>query len=235
LGKNKLSRFRDLETIERVFQPPFDEVFEKDYRLKGKWSVDVFQNVNPLILELGCGKGEYAVGLARRYPERNFAGVDIKGARIWKGARTANDEGLRNVAFLRTQIDFITSFFGRNEVDEIWITFPDPQEKKRRRKKRLTGALFLNRYRQFLKDDGVVHLKTDNRPLYQYTLKLANYNELTVERYSENLYKEKWEDESVAIQTYYESRFLEEGSPIHYIQFLLPADREIKELPDDTE
>ncbi len=235
MGKNKLSRFRDLETIERVFQPPFDEVFEKDYRLKGKWSVDVFQNVNPLILELGCGKGEYAVGLARRYPERNFAGVDIKGARIWKGARTANDEGLRNVAFLRTQIDFITSFFGRNEVDEIWITFPDPQEKKRRRKKRLTGALFLNRYRQFLKDDGVVHLKTDNRPLYQYTLKLANYNELTVERYSENLYKEKWEDESVAIQTYYESRFLEEGSPIHYIQFLLPADREIKELPDDTE
>lgn len=230
-----MSRFRDLETIERVFQPPFDEVFEKDYRLKGKWSVDVFQNVNPLILELGCGKGEYAVGLARRYPERNFAGVDIKGARIWKGARTANDEGLRNVAFLRTQIDFITSFFGRNEVDEIWITFPDPQEKKRRRKKRLTGALFLNRYRQFLKDDGVVHLKTDNRPLYQYTLKLANYNELTVERYSENLYKEKWEDESVAIQTYYESRFLEEGSPIHYIQFLLPADREIKELPDDTE
>jgi tRNA (guanine-N7-)-methyltransferase len=235
LGKNKLARFKELETLERVFQPPFEEVFRRDYKLKGTWSRDVFGNDHPLILELGCGKGEYTVGLARKYPHRNFLGVDIKGARIWKGARTAHDEGLLNVAFLRTRIDFITSFFGCNEVDEVWITFPDPQEKKRRNKKRLTGALFLNRYRQFLKDNGVVHLKTDNRPLYNYTRELIRYNDLVMERNSEDLYRESWKDESVTIQTYYEDRFLEEGSKIHYLQFRLPAQKEIQELPDENE
>jgi len=235
LGKKKLERFRELETFERVFQPPFEEVFGKDYRLKGRWRSGVFGNDHPLILELGCGKGEYTLGLARHYPERNFMGLDIKGARIWRGARTAHLEGLSNVAFLRTRIDFIRSFFAPAEVDELWITFPDPQEKKRRRKKRLTGAMFLNLYRELLRDGGLIHLKTDNPALYQYTLELARFNHLPVERFTADLYREGWNDETVSIQTFYESNFLKEGSRIHYISFRLPADREISELPHESE
>jgi len=235
LGKKKLSRFKELGTLERVFEPPYEEVLQKDFRLKGKWSSEVFQNDSPLILELGCGKGEYTVGLARDHPGNNYMGLDIKGARIWTGARAAQEEGLSNVAFLRTRIDFISSFFTTYEVDELWITFPDPQEKRRRRKKRLTGAYFLNKYRQFLKDDGSIHLKTDNNLLYKYTLELARYNELVVDRCSENIYEEGWEDEVVSIRTYYETIFLNEGKKINFIQFRLPVHREIKELPYDVE
>ena len=235
MGKNKLSRFRELEDLDRVFQPPFEEVFRKDFRLKGSWCAEVFGNDHGLVLELGCGKGEYTIGLATADPRRNFMGVDIKGARIWKGARTANDRSIPNVAFLRTRIEFIESFFGPDEVQEIWITFPDPQEKKRRQKKRLTGALFLNRYRQFLVDHGIVHLKTDNLSLYQYTLELARYNHLQIDRFTEDLYRESWNDATSAIQTYYESRFLAEGAKINYLQFRLPAGRTIKELPDEDE
>ncbi len=162
-------------------------------------------------------------------------GLDIKGARIWKGARAAHDEGLGNVAFLRTRVDFINAFFEKDEVDEIWITFPDPQEKKRRKKKRLTGALFLNRYRGILKDAGVIHLKTDNRQLYDDTLALLRYNKMTVDRFSENIYREGWRDETVSIQTYYEHHFLDEGKAIHYIRFRLPANREIMELTDEND
>jgi tRNA (guanine-N7-)-methyltransferase len=235
LGKKKLERFRELESLERVFQPPLEEIFQKDYRLKGKWKSDIFGNDHPLVLELGCGKGEYTVGLARRYPEKNFMGLDIKGARIWTGAKDALDEGLSNVAFLRTRIDFINSFYGVDEVDEIWITFPDPQEKRRRLKKRLPGALFLNKYRQFLKDEGTVHLKTDNRELYLDTLEMARFNGLPVERKSENVYSENWEDEIVSIQTYYENKFLAKGVKINYICFRLPAGKEIKELSNGSE
>ena len=235
MGKNKLSRFRELENLERVFQPPFEEVFRKDYHLKGKWCTEVFGNDYALVLELGCGKGEYTIGLAEADPLRNYMGVDIKGARIWKGARTASDQEIPNVAFLRTRIEFIESFFGHGEVQEIWITFPDPQEKKRRQKKRLTGALFLNRYRKFLVDQGTVHLKTDNLPLYQYTLELARFNQLQIDRFTEDLYRESWNDATSAIQTYYESRFLAEGSKINYLQFRLPSDRDINELPDDKQ
>ncbi|MEN8156325.1 MAG: tRNA (guanosine(46)-N7)-methyltransferase TrmB [Bacteroidota bacterium] len=235
MGKKKLVRFRDLETLSRVFQPPFEEVYDKDYRLKGRWKAEVFGNENPVVLELGCGKGEYTVGLAGMNPEKNYIGLDIKGARIWTGARIANDEGLENVAFLRSRIDFITSFFARNEVDEIWITFPDPQSKKRRRRKRLTGARFLNLYRQLLKDDGVVHLKTDNSGLYKYTLGLVKQNKLVIERHTDDLYNSGWSDETVSIQTYYESRFRTEGSKIHFIQFRLPSDGEIEELLSDDE
>ncbi len=231
MGKKKLSRFRELETFERVFQPPFEEIFQHDYRLKGKWCREVFGNDRPLVLELGCGKGEYTVGLARLYPDRNFMGLDIKGARIWKGARTAHHDELLNVAFLRTRIDFIGSFFAPSEVDEIWITFPDPQEKRRRMKKRLTGALFLNRYSEILKDGGTVHLKTDNESLYQSTLELVRFNQLPLGRFSSDLYRENWQDETVSIQTYYEARFIEGGAKIHYLDFRLPGDREIKEIP----
>jgi len=233
LGKNKLSRFRELETLDRVFQPSFEEVYQKDYHLKGHWKTEVFGNEKPLVLELGCGKGEYTLGLARLHPRKNYMGLDIKGARIWKGARTAHHEALQNVAFLRTRIDFITSFFGAGEVDELWITFPDPQEKKRRRKKRLTGAIFLNRYRQLLKDQGLVHLKTDNRELYRYTLELAKYNNLVVERHTDDLDSTGWQDEAVSIRTFYESRFRSEGLKIHFIQFRLPSGPKIKELPDE--
>ena len=232
--KNKLSRFRELETLDRVFQPPVEEIYGKDYRLKGRWKREVFGNDHPLVLELGCGKGEYTVGLARSHPDKNYMGLDIKGARIWKGARQANEEGLENVAFLRTRIDFITSFFDRQEVDELWITFPDPQKKKRRRKKRLTGAIFLNRYRQLLKDQGVVCLKTDNRGLYDYTLELIKSNNLDVERHTDDLYRTGWQDETVSIRTYYETKFLDEGAKINFIQFRLPASQEIKELPHDV-
>ena len=162
------------------FSTPFEEGFGKDYHLKGRWKKEVFGNDHPLVLELGCGKGEYTVGLARRYPEVNFMGMDIKGARMWTGAKKAREEGLGNVAFLRTRIEFSHSFFATDEVDEIWITFPDPQEKRRRLKKRLPGALFLNKYREFLKDGGRVHLKTDNRKLYLDTLEMVRCNELPI-------------------------------------------------------
>jgi len=187
------------------------------------------------VLELGCGKGEYTLGLARKRPLNNYMGLDIKGARIWTGARAAQDEGLENVAFIRTRIDFISSFFAKDEVDELWITFPDPQEKLRRRRKRLSGASFLNKYRQFLKDGGLVHLKTDNRSLYLDTLELVTFNKLQVERKSEDIYREDWKDETVSIQTYYEKQFLAEGLPISYLSFRLPARQEILELPDEGE
>jgi tRNA (guanine-N7-)-methyltransferase len=233
LGKKKLSRFRELAYLERVFQPPFEEVFGKDYPLKGLWCREVFGNHLPLVLELGCGKGEYTVGLARNHPDKNFMGLDIKGARIWIGAKAAQKEGLENVAFLRTRIDFINSFFARNEVHEIWITFPDPQEKQRRQKKRLTGAGFLNRYRAFLIDGGLIHLKTDNRSLFRDTLDLLRYNGLNVEDQTSDLYSEDWNDERVSIQTFYEKRFLDEGIKINYLCFRLPAGVEIRELPDE--
>ncbi len=222
-----------MESLERVFQPPLEEIFGKDYHYKGRWCRDVFGNDHALILELGCGKGEYTVGLARNYPQKNFMGLDIKGARIWTGAKAAQIESMTNVAFLRTRIDFINSFFTRNEIDEIWITFPDPQEKRRRLKKRLSGAHFLNMYRTFLKDGGKVHLKTDNLQLYMDTLDLVRSNDLPLERYSTDVYNEGWSDEIVSIQTYYEKSFLAEGTMINYLCFKLPAGKEIRELPDD--
>ena len=235
LGKDKLKRFRELESLDKVIQPDFDEVFHKNYRLKGRWTTEVFGNDRPLVLELGCGGGEYTLGLARKYAERNFLGLDIKGARIWKGATAARKEGLDNVAFLRTRIDFISSFFARNEVEEIWITFPDPQERRRRLKKRLTGALYLNYYRQFLRDGGLVHLKTDNLKLYQYTLELARRNNLKIGPHSEDISSSGWDNEITAIKTYYESCFAAEGTPIKYISFQLHAQQEIKELSNDEE
>ena len=221
--------------LPRVIQPAFEEVYKRDYHLKGQWKQEVFGNDSPLVLELGCGKGEYTVGLARLYPDKNFMGLDIKGARIWRGAVTAHEEGLENVAFLRTRIDFINSFFGRDEVDELWITFPDPQEKKRRRKKRLTGDIFLNYYRNFLTDGGLVNLKTDNLSLYTYTLELVKFNKLDIDWCTDDLYQGKRTDETVSIQTYYETRFRSEGIKIKYIRFRLPAGKEIKELPYEVE
>lgn len=233
MGKNKLAKFRELANLERVFQPSFEEVFQKDYYLKGKWCSTVFNNDNPLVLELGCGKGEYTVGMARHFHDKNFIGVDIKGARIWRGARTANEENLLNAAFLRTRIELISSFFDMNEVSEIWLTFPDPQEKKRRKKKRLSGPRFLNQYRQFLKDKGLVHLKTDSNVLFDYTKRLAEYNELEILYCSSDLYNSGCKDEILAIKTFYEKQFLSQHIPIKYIRFRLSPEKEIAELPDN--
>lgn len=235
MGKDKLKRFRELETLHRVIQPDFHEAYQCDYKLKGQWKKALYGNERPLVLELGCGKGEYTVGLARLYPAKNFMGIDIKGARIWRGAKTAHEESLDNVAFLRTRIDFISSFFDRDEVDEIWITFPDPQEKKRRRKKRLTSDVFLNYYRQFLKDGGFINLKTDNLELYTYTLELARFNGFEIDWHTDDLDMSGCQDEALNIKTYYETRFRAEGISIKFIRFRLPSGKEVKELSDEDE
>jgi tRNA (guanine-N7-)-methyltransferase len=229
--KKKLQRFADMETFSNVVQPAFDEVFGKDYHLKGKWNQLFFKNDNPIVLELGCGKGEYTIGLARRFPKKNFIGIDIKGSRMWKGARTANAENLDNVAFLRTHIEMIRSFFREDEIDEIWITFPDPQLKKKR--KRLTSSMFLNAYGGFLKRGGLVHLKTDSTAMYQYTLDLARFNHLPVKINTRDLYHSGIESDILGIQTFYERQFLDQGMKITYLCFELLDGKKIEEPAEE--
>jgi len=219
VGKKKLQRFAEMETFGHVVQPSYDEVFRKDYPLKGKWSQLFFKNNQPIILELGCGKGEYTVGLARKFTKINFIGVDIKGARMWSGAKTAVEENLHNVGFLRTRIDFISSFFAPGEIQEIWITFPDPQPKKYY--KRLTSTRFLGYYKNFLKPDGLIHLKTDSRALYLYTKNVIQVNNLELMEATDNLYNSNMDHAVLSIKTFYEKQFLSEGKPIHYLKFKL--------------
>lgn len=232
MSKNKLQKFEETLAFKRVYQPDFDEVHKKDFFLKGKWSIEVFNNNHPLVLELGCGKGEYTTGLAQHFPEKNFIGVDIKGARIWRGAKTSNDENIENSGFLRTRIEIIDSFFAEDEVEEIWLTFPDPQIKKRRMKKRLSGPRFLLQYQKFLKSDGIVHLKTDSSILYQYTLDLVNHNKLELIFSTDNLYESGLNEEILQIQTFYEKQYLAQGLKINYLKFRLPKNITIEELPD---
>ncbi len=196
-----------MDTFDHVVQAKFNEVFEKDYKLKGNWNRDFFWNSNPIILELGCGKGEYTVGLAKQNPEINFVGIDIKGARMWCGAKTAVDDGMKNVGFVRTRIDLINSFFAPGEVSEIWITFPDPQPKKYY--KRLTSSRFLGYYQKFLKHNGFIHLKTDSKELHDYTKALIELNKLETEICTDNLYNSGIADDVLSIRTYYEQKFLE--------------------------
>lgn len=235
MGKNKLRKFSEMETFQHVFQPSFEEVFRNDYKLKGIWAKEVFDNDYPITLELGCGKGEYTVSLAQHFPERNFIGIDIKGARIWSGAKTAKELELANVGFVRTHIELIESLFGANEIDEIWVTFPDPQLKKRRNKKRLTGSRFLNHYRTFLKDNGIVNLKTDSDELYAYTRELVEFNGLEIVLATEDVYNSSCLTEVLSIKTTYEKMFLAEGSNINYIAFRLPSGKNIVEPSDDEE
>ena len=229
MGKNKLMRFEENLGFKNLFQPDFEEVFRKDYSGKGKWLKEVFNNCNPLVLELGCGKGEYTIGLSRQYSEKNFLGIDIKGARLWRGAKTAVEEGIPNAAFLRTRIEFISSFFELNEVSEIWITFPDPQLKSARIKKRLTSSSFLNSYRTFLKPGGLVHLKTDNLNLHRYTKALAEENDLEILVATVDLYGTIQNDPILGIRTFYESQFLEKGMSITYLQFKIDGAKPIEE------
>ncbi|WP_308991423.1 tRNA (guanosine(46)-N7)-methyltransferase TrmB [Mariniflexile litorale] len=219
-SKNKLKRFRENETFDNVYQPTRDALVNKMFALKGNWNRSVFKNNNPLVLELGCGKGEYSVALAKKYPNKNFIGIDIKGARFWRGAKTAVAENISNVAFLRTQIELIDHAFGANEVDEIWITFPDPQIKYKRTKHRMTNAEFLKRYKIILKENGIVNLKTDSEFMHGYTLGLLHGAGHEVLYANHNVYKQEGSPEEVtSIQTFYESQYLEQNKPITYIRF----------------
>ena len=231
MGKGKLQKFAEMETFSNVFQYPFSAIENVPFDMKGRWREMFFHNDNPIVLELGCGKGEYAVGLARMFPNVNFIGVDIKGARMWTGAKQALQEQLPNVAFLRTNIEIIDRFFGEDEVQEIWLTFSDPQMKNAR--KRLTYTYFLQRYRHFLNDKGLVHLKTDSNFLFTYTREMALHNGLTPEVCTEDLYNDSQLDEATMsilnIRTYYESMWLERGLNIRYMKFRLPKDGELSE------
>ncbi len=220
MGKNKLARWTELGSYDNVIQPEIGDVTGKDHPIKGRWNRELFKNKNPIVLELGCGKGEYTVGLANNFRHKNFIGIDIKGARMWRGAKTANEQKLPNVAFLRTRIEFINSFFSEDEVDEIWITFPDPHPGGRNSNKRLTSPWFLNSYRLFLKDKGIIHLKTDNKELYEFTGKVLSYNSLETIRSMNDLYAEKI-DRILSIRTHYEKIFLDEGLKINYLSFRL--------------
>ncbi len=223
-SKNKLKRFRENETFENVIQPTREEAVSGTFPLKGKWNADFFKNDNPIVLELGCGKGEYSVNLGKMYPEKNFIGIDIKGARFWRGAKTAVEDGMTNVGFLRTQIELIEYFFAENEVSEIWITFPDPQIKYKRTKHRMTNSDFLQRYKKVLKPDGIMHLKTDSEFMHGYTLGLLHGEGHEVLYANHNIYRNEGAPKEVTgIQTFYESQYLEQNKPITYIKFKITS------------
>lgn len=219
-SKNKLKRFKENESFQNVLEPTREEVVEGNFKWKGNWNKDFFKNDNPIILELGCGKGEYSVGLAERFPDKNFIGIDIKGARFWRGAKTAVENGLHNVGFLRTQIELIEYCFAEQEIDEIWITFPDPQIKYKRTKHRMTNTEFLQRYKKILKPNGIMNLKTDSEFMHGYTLGLLHGEGHEVIYANHNVYKNEGSPAIVtAIQTFYEKQYLAQDKPITYIQF----------------
>ena len=223
MGKNKLSRFADNETFTNVFQPDFYETQESGFPLRGKWSVEQFQNRRPISLELGCGKGEYTIGLARKNDTHNFIGVDVKGARLWRGAKTALEENLDHVSFLRIRIDQIGNYFSSDDnVNQIWITFPDPQPREGKEKKRLTSPQFLERYRTFCSADTIVNLKTDDRGLYEYTMQVVKDLNLELLESSDDVYVQMPPTHPVAsIQTFYETMWLGMSKKIHLVSFRL--------------
>lgn len=227
MSKNKLSKFADMASYPHVFEAPFQALdTTAEFEMKGHWHERFFKNSNPIVLELGCGRGEYTVGLGKLFPEKNFIGVDIKGARMWSGATESLKDGMTNVAFLRTNIEFIQRFFAPGEVAEIWLTFSDPQMKKAT--KRLTSTYFMERYRTFLQDNGTIHLKTDSNFLFTYTNYMVQHNQLPLLFKTEDLYHQLLEEKDnevkqiLAIKTYYEQQWLERGLTIKYLKFQLP-------------
>lgn len=232
MGKNKLKHFEEMKTFKHVFEGFAVNLLKADYQMKGRWDSDFFKNGNPIVLELGCGKGEYTVGLARKYPNKNFIGIDIKGARMWRGAKTAEIEGLKNVAFYRGTIEFINRVFAENEISEIWITFPDPQ--KKRYKKRLTSARFLEMYKKILKPEAFVNLKTDSKLLYFFTSELLKLNKLEVEVSTNDLYRSDFMSDELSIKTFYEKKYLEINDTITYLRFKLNKNAKITN-PDTQE
>ena len=219
-GKNKLKRFNENETFTNVIQPSREEVLD-NFSFKGKWH-SFFKNTHPIVIELGCGKGEYTIDLAKKNPDKNFIGIDIKGARFWRGAKTALEDNLGNVAFVRTQIELVDFIFEKGEVDAIWITFPDPQIKYKRTKHRMTNHAFLKKYDHILKKDGVINLKTDSEFMHGYTLGLLHGEGHEIVHANHDVYKDYYSpDEVTGTQTFYEKKYLEKGKAITYIKFKL--------------
>ena len=227
MSKGKLAKFADMAAFPHVFEYPFSVVDNVPFEMKGLWNGRFFKNNHPIVLELGCGRGEYTVGLGRLFPEKNFIGVDIKGARMWSGAKESAETGMTNVAFLRTNIEIIDRFFAPGEVSEIWLTFSDPQMKKAT--KRLTSTYFMQRYRRFLVDNGLIHLKTDSNFMYTYTRYMVEHNHLPVEVMTDDLYHSGLADEILSIRTYYEQQWLDRGLHIKYLRFRLPHEGELCE------
>jgi tRNA (guanine-N7-)-methyltransferase len=225
--KRKLARFSEMKTFKNVIQPSFDEIFRCNYKLKGNWARHFFKNNNPIVLELGCGKGEYSIELAKKFPKKNFIGIDIKGARIWQGAKTAITENIENVCFIRTKIDLINSFFSEDEISEIWLTFSDPQPKKAH--KRLTSSRFLGYYQKIMIDNGIINLKTDNTNLYKYTLDVIDINNLEIINNNFDIYSKDNINDILSVKTFYEKQFLEENKSIHYIKFKLKTEITLEE------
>lgn len=220
MAKNKLAKFAEMESFPHVFQLSSNDILAgKGFGYKGKWHQEVFQNQHPIVIELGCGKGEYTVGLADLYPEKNFIGVDIKGARMWTGAKASLEKEMKNVAFLRTNIEMIHHFFEKDEVDEIWLTFPDPQMKKT--SKRLTATNFMKNYQQFVKEQGVIHLKTDSNFMFTYTKAMLEANDYQIDIITDDLYATVKNDPILSIKTFYEQQWLDRSLSIKYIRFFL--------------
>lgn len=220
-SKNKLKRFKENLTFKNVIQPSREILVDNNFEYKGKWNDLFFKNNNPIIIELGCGKGEYSIELAKLNPEKNFIGIDIKGARFWRGAKTAIDEGLNNIAFVRSQIELIDKIFSTEEVSEIWITFPDPQIKFKREKHRLINLKFINLYKNILVPNGIINLKTDSEFLHGYMLGLIKSTKFLELIYSNhNIYNNSGApDDVLSIQTFYELKFLKQKKPITFINF----------------
>lgn len=218
MGKNKLQKFDDMSAYPHVFQYPFATLQEKGFEMKGKWNELFFENSHPIVLELGCGKGEYTVGLSKLFPDKNFIGIDIKGARMWSGAKQALEDKMINVAFLRTHIELINHFFSPEEISEIWITFPDPQMSKVN--KRMTSTRFMKLYREILNEFGLIHLKTDSNFMFTYTNEMIKANHFPVLVQTDDLYNSHLANDILSIQTFYEQQWLERGLNIKYIQFI---------------